>query len=304
MTIPSDEELTRFYGLPVVNVEDGVRAGIEEAAWRISPGYDEGAKTMIRQLTELIERVPVKALVLGNWGDPSESAPPLPEIVELAGRLPGLRALFLADMTPDECEISWIEHGDLTPVFAAFPQLEVLRVRGSQNLELQPVRHAALRELAFETGGLPAEITRAVAASDFPALEHLELWFGEEEYGCDTTLADVAPILTGERLPALRHLGLRNCEFADLLAAALAGAPIVPRLTSLDLSLGLLGDEGVAALLDGQSLTHLTALDLHWHVVSEEGLERLSGALPGVRIDSSDSQFGEAEDERYVAVGE
>lgn len=248
--------------------------------------------------------MPVQALVIGNWGDPAESAPPIAEIAALAERMPDLRALFLADMTPDECEISWIQHGDITPLFAAFPALEVLRVRGSKGLTLAPVTHTALRELTFETGGLPGEVARAVAASDFPALEHLELWFGEEEYGCDATLPDIAPVLAGERLPALRHLGLRNCEFADLLAAALAEAPIVPRLTSLDLSLGLLSDEGVEALLDGRPLTHLTSLDLHWHVISDDGLERLGSALPAVRIDTSESQTEEAEDERYVAVGE
>ncbi|GAA0244027.1 STM4015 family protein [Cryptosporangium japonicum] len=303
MTIPSDEELTRFYGLPVVAVEDGLRAGIEQAAWKIPPAFHEGTEPLLDQFSRLVEQVSVQALVIGNWGGAFEAAP-VAEILELADRLPDLRALFLADISPDECEISWIQHGDITPLFAAFPKLEVFRVRGSSGLVMEPIAHAALRELAFETGGLPAGVTRAVAASDLPALEHLELWFGEEEYGCDTTLEDVAPILVGERLPALRHLGLRNCEFADLLAAALAGAPIVPRLTSLDLSLGLLSDEGVGQLLDGQSLTHLTSLDLHWHSVSEEGLERLGGALPDVRIDASESQAGEPEDERYVAVGE
>ncbi|EXG80906.1 hypothetical protein [Cryptosporangium arvum] len=168
MTIPSDDELTRFHGPPVVNVEDGVRAGIEGAAWRVSPGYDEGVRTMPGRISDLIDRAPVRALVIDNWGDPAESALPVTEIAASASRLPGLRAL---------------------------------RVRGSQNLETQPVKHTALRERVFGNGGLPAEVTRAVAT----------------------------PILTGERL---------------------------------------------------------------------------GGALPDARIDASESRFGEADDERYVAVGE
>ncbi|MEU2258588.1 aminotransferase class I/II-fold pyridoxal phosphate-dependent enzyme [Nocardia xishanensis] len=45
--------------------------------------------------------------------------------------------------------------------------------------------------------------------------------------------------LSGDRLPALKHLALRNSETQDDVCAALAAAPVVARLESLDISMGV-----------------------------------------------------------------
>ena len=297
-----NENVSTFAGLPV-REWPGDRAQVEgRVAWRVSPGHGAALEDFPRQLAELTTHTSVEALLVGDWGEPYETPAPIDAIVAAAPRLPALRALFLGEMTFEECEISWIKLGDVAPLFEAFPSLEVLRIRGADGLRLAPVRHAGLRELAFESGGLPREVVRSVGASDFPALRHLELWLGTPSYGGDTRVEDLAGVLSGERLPALRHLGLRNAENADDVAAALAAAPVVPRLTTLDLSLGLLSDTGVEALLSGQSLTGLERLDLHHHQVSEEMLGRLAAALPGVVLDTEDSRLGE--EYRYVAVGE
>lgn len=113
----------------------------------------------------------------------------------------------------------------------------------------------------------------------------------------------LAPLLAGDRFPALRRLGLCNCELADDLAEALASAAIIARLERLDLSSGTLGDRGAAALLAGQPLTHLAELDLHHHYLSPESADALVAALPGVRVDIADRQE-EDDDCRYVAVSE
>ncbi|WP_035850034.1 STM4015 family protein [Cryptosporangium arvum] len=300
MTI--NENVSTFAGLPVREwPADGEPVG-GPAAWRISPGLEAERGEFARRLDELIDSTPVEALLVGDWGDCYENPAPIDALVAAAPRLSGLRALFLGEMTFEECEISWIRLGDVAPLFEAFGSLEVLRIRGSEGLRLGTVRHETLRELAFESGGLPAAVVRDVGAGDFPALRHLELWLGTPNYGGDATAEDLAGILSGERLPALRHLGLRNAEIADDVAAALARAPIVPRLTTLDLSLGLLSDTGARALLTGGQLSGLERLDLHHHLVSEEVLGELAAALPGVVLDTEDSQLGERY--RYVAVGE
>ncbi|MFC7639817.1 hypothetical protein ACFQX6_01220 [Streptosporangium lutulentum] len=41
------------------------------------------------------------------------------------------------------------------------------------------------------------------------------------------------PILSGERLPTLKHLGLQDSEIQDEIASAVASAPVVARLESL-----------------------------------------------------------------------
>jgi hypothetical protein len=111
---------------------------------------------------------------------------------------------------------------------------------------------------------------------------HLDLWLGTAQYGGDSSVADLAGILDGSRLPALTHLGLRNADISDDVAVALASAPVVARLKVLDLSMGTLSDRGAAALLAGQPLTHLRALNVGHHYMSEEMVARLVAELPDV----------------------
>lgn len=138
----------------------------------------------------------------------------------------------------------------------------------------------------------------------------LDLYLGTREYGGLANAEDLAAILSGEDFANLRHLGLRDAENADEVAAALAHAPVVARLESLDLSLGSLGDAGAAALLSGQPLSHLKRLDLHHHFLSDAMVDRLWQALPAVHVEVSEqlkprnSSYGDRQPYRYVAVAE
>lgn len=312
--MPISTHVTTFDGLPVVRFDPGAElpADPSAVAWRVeAPDYDSDPEELLDVLAKLLDRVPaesVRALVVGAWGSCYDTPPPVDRLVALAPRLTGLRALFLGEMTYEECEISWIRHHDITALVEAYPALEVLRVRGAQGLRIDPVHHRALRELAFESGGLPADLVRGVAGSDLPALTHLELWLGVDDYGRDATVADLGPVLTGERLPALRHLALCNTDLADEITAAVATAPVVPRLEVLDLSRGTLTDAGAETLLAGQPLTHLRQLDLHHHYLSEEVAKRVVARLDGVTVDVTDPQEAEEYDDdevyRYPAVGE
>jgi hypothetical protein len=148
---------------------------------------------------------------------------------------------------------------------------------------------------------------RAVGESDLPALSHLELWLGTDTYGGDANVEDLTPILSGANTPALTYLGLRNAEIIDLLAAAVAAAPVVARVRTLDLSMGMLSDVGAAALLSGQPLTHLARLDLHHHFLTKEMAERIRDELEpaGVEVDLSESHLNVRNPEdRYIAVSE
>ena len=302
--------LTTFAELPVVlfdNDDDEAPDDPAAVAWRIEmEDFEAPAEDFQAAFDQLLERVGgdgPAALVIGEWGSAYERDFPYDLLVRNASRLGGLRALFVADLVSEQCEISWIRQGDLNPLLEALPRLEALWVRGSEGLELKPLRHEGLRQLAFESGGLPADIVRAVGASDFPNLTHLELWLGVSNYGGDARAEDLAPILAGRALPALTSLGLRNAEIADEVAAAVAAAPVVARLTALDLSLGVMSDAGGEALLTGQPLTHLTSLNLSHHFMSEEVAQRLVEELPGVRVDVSDRKQ-EEEWGRYTSVSE
>ncbi|MER7755396.1 STM4015 family protein [Kitasatospora sp. NPDC097643] len=307
-----NDHLGRFHGLPI---HDFTPTGDPrrlpkpgDAAWRLSVEYDaeQGFPELWRSLLDTVDPAGIRAVVIGPWwsGDYSPVDTVIATITGDAERLPALEAVFLADVTYDECEISWLTLGDVTPLLTTFPGLTELAVRGGMDLVLKPVQHEKLTALRFESGGLPAEVVRAVGGSELPALERLTFWLGVGEYGGDATLDDLAPFLDGARFPALRHLGLANSELQDEIAAAVAHAPVVARLRTLDLSMGVLSDEGAAALLEGQPLTHLEILDLHHHYLSEEMQQRLTDALPDVVVDLGEPEEADEDDDRYVAVAE
>ncbi|MFD8262743.1 STM4015 family protein [Streptomyces griseoluteus] len=312
--------LEELYGLPALAFPGpGAKAELPEpdaVAWRVAGDvYDaeEEWEDAFARFLATVDTTRVRALIVGAWTEAYEtdSSAVTAALLAARDRLPALRALFLGDLVMEEAELSWIQQSDVTGLLTGFPELAEFGVRGGTGLEFPALEHAALRKLVVETGGLPVEVVRGVGGSGLPALEHLELWLGDSMYGADTTVSDLEPILSGTRLPALRHLGLRNSEIQDEIAAAVASAPVVARLETLDLSMGTLGDEGAAALLAGQSLTHLAFLDLHHHYITEPLQQRLRETLEpaGVRLDLNEDNADSYENEdgtvqRFVAIGE
>jgi hypothetical protein len=282
--------------------------------YRVSVGYNEAQRGQLwsDRFAELLDHPGaegLKGIVVGAWGemfDEQEEATRVVEaLVAARDRLPQLRAIFFGDITYEECEISWIQNTDVSPIFDAYPALEHFGARGANGLRLGALRHARLRSLVVQSGGLDAAITREVTAAELPALDHLELWLGTAEYGGTTTLDDLAPILSGARFPGLTYLGLRDSEIADEVAAAVATAPVLDHLRILDLSLGTLGDEGAAALLASPKVARLEKLDIHHHYCSNEMVERLQSL--GIEIDASEHEEDDEDDGeryRYVSVSE
>lgn len=314
------EHLRELHGLPVFDFADHkAEQELPEAgavAWRLAEdpygeSSDEEFGDLWDRFLDTVDCAGVRAIVVGPWGEvyDHDSSDVVRRLVSAHDRLTGLRAVFLGDLVMEEAEISWIEQSDVTPVLAAYPLLEEFGVRGGTKLRFPAVRHRSLRTLCFEAGGLPGEVVRGVVASELPALEHLDIWLGVQQYGGDTTVADLAPLLAGGRFPALSHLGLCNSEIEDEIAAAVAGSPLVAQLSSLALSLGMLTDEGATALLDGQPLTHLTTLDLRHNYVTDAVAKRIQTALEphGVEVDLSEpGQEWEDDGEvhRFTAVAE
>jgi hypothetical protein len=322
-----DDYRSEFAGLPVVDfpfrrADPLPRVEPDAVAWRVrleisldGEKYDDFAERFAAFL-EQVDVSRVRALVIGMtaYMEQFDSELAVGLLVEHAAALPNLRALFLGDVVVTDAEVSWINHIDLMPILASYPRLEQLHVRGGEDdwnpeqRAVRPFKHEALRTLVFESGGLPPGTVRAVGESVIPELEHLEFYLGDEEYGGGTTVEDLASwLFDGETFPKLRHLGLRDAPNADEIAAALAHAPVVARLETLDLSLGAFGDEGAAALLAGQPLRHLSRLDLHHHFLTDEMAHRLREELPGIDLDLREQQQPESwgdEQGRYIAVSE
>lgn len=206
----------------------------------------------------------------------------------------------------EENEISWILQGDLSPLLAAYPELEYFGARGGNNLQLGIMRHEHLRSLVIESGGLRSNVVQDVLSSHLPALEHLELWLGTENYGASTRIEDLAPLFTGQLFPNLRYLGLRDSDLSDEIAQEIAKSPLLERIEVLDLSLGILSDKGARALLQSPALRRLKKLDIHHHYCPDEVIQQLQGL--GIAVDVGGQEEAEDEDYRfegrYVAVGE
>ena len=257
---------------------------------------------LIDEFLAQIDPSQLDALIIGAWGEPHDvdSDVIIEKLIAHAAQLPKLRALFIGDMTYEECEISWIMQGNYTPLINAFPDLEVLRIRGASGLTIEPFTHQSLRSLTIECGGLPQEVAQALAASSMPNLAHLELWLGTEDYGFAGDAELYRGVVAALMTPSLQYLGLRNAEIADELAQMLATEEAVARLKTLDLSLGTIGDVGAQALCKSAYVPQLEKLDLSHHYISAQWQAELK-KLP-MEVILADAE--EDDDERYVAVGE
>jgi len=308
------EHAQESFGKPVKDWRPGVPLDDPSGtAYRLALDYDEAEagvtwEARFNEFLSLPGSNSVTSIVVGVWGDtsPLGNSSSLVHILSRASAgLPALRALFIGDIIGEEFEISWIEQSDMAPLFVAYPELEHFRVRGGTGLRFGPLNHNRLRSLVVESGGLDVSVVRDITSSSLPELEHLELWLGDDNYGANAEVVDLAPIISGKLFPKLRYLGLRDSLLSDAIAAAVSHSPLLERLRVLDLSLGTLSDDGAAALLDGPGIKSLEFLELHYHYCSDEMMSKLEGL--GIKVDTSDKHepdVYEGESTRYVAVAE
>ena len=275
--------------------------------YRLIQDYDsaESQRDLLDHFLGQVDKAALDALIIGAWSEAHDEGPQgyLGGLIERRAELPALQALFVGDMTYEDCEISWIIQSDYNPLLTAFPQLRSLRIRGSSQLKLEAFDHAQLEELAIECGGLPSQFANAIAASTLPALRRLELWLGDDGYGFDGDAGTYARLLDAIDASRLTYLGLRNAQISDALAVHLAAQPWLGKLETLDLSMGTIGDEGAQALCESAHLAGLGTLDLSHHYISDTWQARLR-ALP-CKVVLDDPQDAEDSDgDRYVAVSE
>jgi hypothetical protein len=308
------DHLQQFEGRTVVDYAAGQRPVLpDKFAYRLALDYDafDKGEKFVDLLASFVAdpaSAEVQALLIGDWGGAGQGVDSSLVVEALAAarhRLPKLRALFLGEITMEESEISWISQSDVSPLFTAFADLESLYLRGGNGLQLGRPRHAQLRKLVIETGGMSVALLREVTSGDLPALRDLELWLGDEEYGNDVTTEDIAKLLAAGPCSRLIRLGLRDDCRADDTAKLLAAVGVPETLEELDLSMGTLGDEGANALLASDWLPRLKHLDIHHHYVTGavvESLRRVVASLNADDVQEPDNWDGE--ERRYVAVGE
>lgn len=270
----------------------------------------ESGKTMQAAIEELAGKSDsgeITELIIGDWGGAYENSPDnfIPALIQHKDQFPKLRKLFIGDMESEECEVSWINQTDLSPVLEAFPQLESFCVKGSEGLSLDPLRHERLQELVIICGGLPSKVIGQVVNADLPELRKLILYLGVDDYGFDGSLEDIQPLLQNNPFPKLTFLGLVDSEIQDEIAIAAAKAPVLERLEVLDLSQGTLTDKGAEALLASDQIKKLAHLDLSYHYMSDEMMNKWKRS--GISVNVEDQQETDIDEEfeyRYPALTE
>lgn len=185
-----------------------------------------------------------------HWGDQDNEL--VCEVLMSPGLAPPpLRRLAIGDF--DEAryngiDISRAPLGDLSRLSAQFPMLEDVMLKGVGSVELGDLDLPRARVFAIKSSTLHPAPLAAIARAAWPALEELELWFGDGEYGGDCTVPDVLPLLSHARFPALTRLRLRNTMLSDELCEPLIHSSLAPHLEELDFALGTLSDDGAELL--------------------------------------------------------
>ena len=253
----------------------------------------------------------IDSVLIGSWGEAYEEKSSLAVdlLVEHKALFSGLTSLFIGDLALEEAEVSWIQQSDISSVYAAFPKLEVLKIRGGEGLSLGGLKHVAIHTLVIETGGLDKDILKQVHLAKLPELTHLELWLGDDNYGCNIGNDELRALLDGleDQFPKLSYLGLRNYHLSDNLAEVVAEVGVPKMIKTLDISLGNLSDKGAKALLASGKLTHLDTLDLHHHYLSDEMMATVAAAKIAANVNIDEQEQADEYDgelERYIFVSE
>ncbi len=251
----------------------------------------------------------IEALIIGEWGgscDGNSSNEVVKELTKANSQLPCLKALFIGDITSEECEISWIEQSNMVPLLKVYPNIEHLQIRGTRHLSLGNIDLNNIKTLIIESGGMPKKLLDQICNANMPKLEHLELWLGEDNYGWTGSVEQLPQLLDGSVFPNLNYLGLRNSEVQDDIAEIISKITLSPALKILDLSLGNMSDKGAAALLASSSqLNNLELLDLHHHFISDKMQNKLKTLTCNINLsEHKDEDEYDGETYRYIAVSE
>ncbi|MFO0977450.1 MAG: STM4015 family protein [Planctomycetaceae bacterium] len=306
------EHMSSFGGKPVVLYASGMDVD-PDSSYRIAWTWDNEGVPFGDVFAEFLasdQAAEVTALVTGAYGEEMYEEPMstvIEPLVAAARQLPSLTDLFIGDIISEENEISWIQQSDISPVLSAFPRLRTLGVRGSNGLTFGNIVHDQLRTLIVETGGLGRSVIAEIAEAKLPELQHLEIWTGSEDYGSDSTIADIRPFFDRVLFPKLKTLAIRNSEYADQLPALAADSVVLRQLDVLDFSMGAMSDEGANQLLaQKEKFASLKKLDLSENMLSAKKVAELKSMPCPVVLDRQREGWvgRDGTVHRYPAVGE
>jgi uncharacterized protein (TIGR02996 family) len=302
------EHATELIGVVPANSDEEMGVGEYTLTWRrgfidkLELSSFDGVRAGLEHFLEHPSGRRIRSIAIGMNGEPDPDEPHGEIVASIVREQPPhLTELHLGAFDPDRCDISSYAVGDVSMIWQGLPTLRTVRITGG-SFELGAIEAPQLERLELRTGGLTAANVQSIATAAWPSLRHLDVCFGDHNYGGDTELADVETLLETD-YPALRHLGLMNCPFADEAVGVLVDSKLLAQLESLDLSLGCLGDAGAELLLANQAqLRNLARLDVSASYLGPQTLRAL-GQL-GIELIAEDMNGAADPDDRYVAISE
>ena len=289
------------------------------SSWREGQLPVSDCSELVRLLPKVTSARLLRELVIGcpRVEDEFYFGNTITELVKAMPALPNLRRLVLGDFTYEDSELSWSHLGSLQELWKHAGKLEYLKIHAG-NLALGKINAPELRELWIESGGFDNANLDELMKGHLPKLETLNIWMGQDNYGCDIRPKNLAKFIDGlaKKFPKLRHLGLANSQWGNEIAPLLVKSKILGQITSLNLSMSHLTEEGMrvyAAHKD--AFKHLTSLDVSRCLLGNEGKKLAKALCKNVDVDRqddpSDHQPEEGDDAdsediwwRYSAVGE
>ncbi|MBA2542072.1 MAG: WGR domain-containing protein [Deltaproteobacteria bacterium] len=322
-----------FYGPLAVFVTEKAEYPAVEATWRhgwmdtlrlsainmwqdgVIPVGD--AAELVRLLPKVSSARMLRELVIGSPVSDSEFnfRETIKELVKAMPQLPNLRRVFFGDFTYEDSELSWSNLGPLKDFWPVAGKLEYLKIHAG-SMELGKIDAPELRELWIETGGFDKKNVESIQNANMPKLETLNLWFGQDNYGCDVQVKHLAALIEAlpKKFPKLRHLGIANSTWGNELAPILVKAKIVKQLETLDLSRSHLTDQGIKVYADANPFKHLASLDVSECLLGKEGKKLAKALAKSVNVDDQDDPSDHQPDPddpgekdswwRYSRVGE
>jgi uncharacterized protein (TIGR02996 family) len=212
-------------------------------------GGEEALDHTLRRLAAdpcgcLVRRIEITASQFDGAGD---LEPALAGLAALAPRFPRLGELVIREGM--NLGSPWIEGpiriGDLTPLYAAYPRLEVLEI-GGKECDFGAIDLPALRRLAIDDM-TPLDLA-SVAAAPLPALADLELFFGR--WRVDNIDAMFRKLLDRE-MPKLAMLSIaaKIPQVMQYLVRAIPAAAISKHARAIAFRRGTLDDDCVRTLV-------------------------------------------------------
>jgi hypothetical protein len=236
------------------------------------PEEDDDLSITKAKLQDLLAGERVESLTVRIRSSEAQDLQPLVDVIAEAPR-PALRQLVFAEFGEplgdwfdhgEPYDYCWAPLGDLSRLWQNVPALEELTLQGL-SMALGSIDLGKLKTVAIR-GTLSSANLHSVTAARWPNVERLEIFFGDPELGAEGSMEDVLPLLAGEGLPHIRHLGLKYCGFIDEIVERLDRMAFLPRLRSLDLSMSDLSREGEENLYAQRKLlSHLEVLRIDEH---------------------------------------